>query len=164
MFLTIKGKNNDGAKFISQALKKGAKYIVSSNNYKKYKNKIIKVDNVINFLNHFASLKRNNSVATILAITGSAGKTSLKNLIKELLQNFGETYSSPKSYNNHFGVPVSLSNLSTNHRYGVFEVFNMSFTYICNNAYMGLYKLGKSIYFSGFTHAYFKNTIPMICT
>ena len=122
LFLTIKGKNNDGAKFISQALKKGAKYIVSSNNYKKYKNKIIKVDNVINFLNHFASLKRNNSVATILAITGSAGKTSLKNLIKELLQNFGETYSSPKSYNNHFGVPVSLSNLSTNHRYGVFEV------------------------------------------
>ena len=42
--------------------------------------------------------------------------------MKELLQNYGETLSSPKSYNNHFGVPLSLSHLKVNHKYGVFEV------------------------------------------
>ena len=78
--------------------------------------------NEINFLKKFASLKRNYSSAKIIAITGSAGKTSLKNLIKDLLQNFGDTHYSPKSYNNHFGVPISLSNLSINHKFGVFEV------------------------------------------
>ena len=74
------------------------------------------------FLNQFAKLKREQSSAKIIAITGSTGKTSLKNLTKDLLKNFGKTYSSPKSFNNHFGVPVSLSNLSFDDRYGVFEV------------------------------------------
>ncbi len=122
LFLTIKGKNNDGKKFIHQALKNGAKFIVSSKKDKKFKNKIIKVDSEIDFLNEFASLKRKYAIAKIIAITGSAGKTSLKNLIKELLQNFGETFSSPRSYNNQFGVPLSLSQLNMEHKYGVFEV------------------------------------------
>ena len=73
-------------------------------------------------MNKYAKLKRDYTTAKIIAITGSAGKTSLKNLIKDLLQNFGETIASPKSYNNHFGVPLSLSNLKTNHKFGVFEI------------------------------------------
>ena len=60
--------------------------------------------------------------AKIFAITGSAGKTSLKNLITDLLNNFGATFGSPKSFNNHLGVPLSLSQLKTEHKYGVFEV------------------------------------------
>ena len=122
LFLTIKGKNNDGIKFISSALKKGAKYIVSSKVIKKYKKKTIKVENEVQFLKKFAELKRAYSLAKIIAITGSAGKTSLKNLTKDLLQNFGKTCSSPKSFNNHFGVPISLSNLNNNDKYGVFEI------------------------------------------
>ena len=122
LFVTIKGKNNDGAKFISKAIKKGAKYIISSKSIKKFKNKIIKVKNEIQFLNDFASKKGNNTNAKVFAITGSAGKTSLKNLIKNLLQNYGETLCSPKSYNNHFGVPLSLSQLNTSHKYSIFEV------------------------------------------
>ena len=122
LFLTIKGKNNDGSKFISHALKKGAKYIVSSKVIKKYRKKTIKVKNEVTFLNQFAKFKRKSSLAKIIAITGSAGKTSLKNLIKQLLQNFENTYSSPRSFNNHFGVPISLSNLSAEDKYGVFEV------------------------------------------
>ena len=55
-------------------------------------------------------------------MTGSAGKTSLKNLIRDLLNNFGKTLCSPKSYNNHFGVPLSLSQLHIKHDFGVFEV------------------------------------------
>ena len=122
LFLTIKGKNNDGNKFISKALDNGAKYIVSSKNNKKYKKKLIKVTSEINFLNKFAGLKRKKTNAKIIAITGSAGKTSLKNLISGLLENFGKTFSSPKSFNNHFGVPLSLSHLNVEHKYGVFEL------------------------------------------
>ena len=122
LFLTIKGKNNNGTKFIPNALKKGAKYIISSKVLRKYKKKTIKVKNEISFLNEFAKLKRHNSSAKIIAITGSAGKTSLKNLIKQLLQRFGNTYFSPRSFNNHFGVPISLSNLNSKNEYGVFEV------------------------------------------
>ena len=73
-------------------------------------------------MNNFAKLKREYTSAKIIAITGSAGKTSLKNLIQELLQNFGKTYSSPKSFNNHLGVPISISNLNIDDKFGVFEV------------------------------------------
>ena len=122
IFLTMKGKHKDGAKFISRALKKGARYIVSSKNIKKHKNKIIKVDNEITFLNQFASQKRAKSKAKIIAITGSAGKTSLKNLIKDQLDSFGKTSCSPKSFNNYLGVPLSLSELNASHQFGIFEV------------------------------------------
>lgn len=122
IFLTIKGKNSDGIKFIQKAFAQGASYVVSSKNNKKYKKVMIKVNNETDFLNSYAKLKREETSAKIFAITGSAGKTSLKNLIKDLLQSYGKTLGSPKSYNNHFGVPLSLSNLSTNHRFGVFEV------------------------------------------
>jgi UDP-N-acetylmuramoyl-tripeptide--D-alanyl-D-alanine ligase len=121
-FIKINVKKNDGSKFIFEAIKRGAKYIVSSKVIKKYKKKTINVKNEIKFLNKYAKLKRENSNAKIIAITGSAGKTSLKNLIKQLLQNYGNTYSSPRSFNNHFGVPISLSNLSEDDKYGVFEV------------------------------------------
>ena len=122
LFLTIKGKNNDGAKFIPKALKNGARYIVSSRKIKKFKNVTIKVDDESFFLRNYASKKREKTSAKIIAVTGSAGKTSLKDLLKNLLKNFGDTLSSPKSYNNHFGVPISLSQLRVNHNYGVFEV------------------------------------------
>ena len=120
--MTIKGKNNDGVKFIDEALKKGAKYIVSSKKIGKHRNKLIKIKNEINFLNRFASKKRDLSNAQIFAITGSAGKTSLKNLLQIILGFYGKTVSSPKSYNNHLGVPISLSQLTTKHKYGIFEV------------------------------------------
>ncbi len=122
LFLTIKGKNNDGTTFISKAIKKGASYIVSSKKNKKFIKKLIKVDNTFLFLNKFAELKRKNCNTKILAITGSAGKTSLKNMLSFLLNKSGNTYASPRSFNNHYGVPLSLSNLSQNHQFGVFEI------------------------------------------
>ena len=122
IFLAIKGKNNDGNQFISKAIKKGASYIVSSKNDKNNRNKIIKVDDPISFLNKFAKLKRENCNAKILAITGSTGKTSLKNILNNLLQKYSNTYASPRSFNNQYGVPVSLSNLNADHQFGVFEV------------------------------------------
>ncbi len=122
LFLAIKGKKNDGNNFIKIALKKGAGCAVSSNVKIKGNKKIIKVQNTISFLNNFAKFKRGLTQAKIIAVTGSVGKTSLKNLIKDLLQNVGKTYSSPRSFNNHLGVPISLSNLGFDDKFGVFEV------------------------------------------
>mgnify|MGYP000850479330 CR=1 FL=1 len=122
IFLAIKGKNNDGNKFIFKAIKKGANYIVSSKNNKNNNKKIITVGNPTIFLNQFAKLKREYCNAKIVAITGSAGKTSLKNLLNTLLQKYKNTYASAKSFNNHYGVPLSLSNLNQSHKFGVFEV------------------------------------------
>ena len=122
LFIAIKGKKKDGNDFISKALEKGANFIVSSKSFKRNKNKLIKVKNSLKFLNDLAKQKRRNSKANILSITGSAGKTTLKNMLKILLQKFGDTYSSPRSFNNHFGVPISLSNLNQNHKYGIFEI------------------------------------------
>jgi UDP-N-acetylmuramoyl-tripeptide--D-alanyl-D-alanine ligase len=73
-------------------------------------------------LNLFAKFKRQLSSTKIIAVTGSAGKTSIKNLLKNLLDHYGKTYCSPKSFNNHLGVPVSLSNLSTDDKFGIFEI------------------------------------------
>ena len=122
LFLAIKGKNNDGNKFIAKAIRKGAAYIISSNKIKKSKKNIIKLKNPLSFLNDFAKLKRQNCNTKILAITGSTGKTTLKNMLYSLISNYGNTYASPKSYNNHIGVPLSLSNLNLDHQFGIFEV------------------------------------------
>ena len=122
LFLAIEGKKYDGNKFVNVAIKKKAGCIVSSKIFKKKGKKVIKVKNSISFLNSFAKYKRTLSLAKIIAITGSAGKTSLKNLIKDLLQIYGKTCSSIKSFNNHLGVPISLSNLSFEDKFGVFEV------------------------------------------
>ena len=121
LFLAIKGKNKDGHNFISKAIKNGASHVISSKNYKKYK-KVIKVKNTISFLNKFAQMKRLYTEAKILGITGSVGKTSLKNILYNLLKKYGKSYASPRSFNNHFGVPLSLSNLNYNDEFGIFEV------------------------------------------
>ena len=122
LFLTVKGKKKNGDKFINEALKKEAGCVITSSKVKNKNKKILKVKNTISFLNQFAKLKRDRSSSKIIAVTGSAGKTSFKNLIHQLLVNFGKTYSSPKSFNNHLGVPISLSNLSTDDKFGIFEV------------------------------------------
>ena len=69
-----------------------------------------------------AKITRTYSDAKIIGITGSVGKTTLKNLISFSLKNYGKVYSSPHSYNNRFGVPLSLSNLKRNTEYGIFEI------------------------------------------
>ncbi len=123
LFFAIKGKNNDGHAFIEEAIKKGAiKSIVSKKIRKISKNKIIKVKNTFSSLNSLAKASRDSSSAAIIGITGSVGKTTLKNLISFSLKSYGTVYHSPHSYNNKFGVPLSLSNLKNNIDYGVFEI------------------------------------------
>ena len=123
LFIAIKGKNHDGHTFVKEALKNKANYCVVQKRIKKLdKKKLIKHPGTINFLNKLAILKRSNINLKVVAITGSSGKTTLKTLLGKILSEYGKTYFSKKSYNNHIGVPLSLSNLEHNHKYGVFEI------------------------------------------
>ena len=123
LFFAIRGKKTDGHKFAKEAIKKGAIKSVLSKKVKNLSNnKIIKVKNTLTSLNSLAKVTRDNSHAQIIGITGSVGKTTLKNLISFSLKNYGLVYSSPHSYNNKFGVPLSLSNLKKNINYGIFEI------------------------------------------
>ena len=123
LFIAIKGKNHDGHLFVKDALRKKASFCVVKKILKNVNsNKLIKYSNTINFLNKLATKKREHSKAKIIAVTGSSGKTSFKALLGSLLSHYGETYFSRKSYNNHFGVPLSLCNLEAQHQYGVFEI------------------------------------------
>ena len=121
LFIAIKGKNKDGHNFIKDAIKKGANYCVVSKNIKK-KNKCIKVRNTMNFLKTLAQKKRSLSSAKFIAVTGSVGKTTVKTMLGNLLKRYSKTYFSPQSYNNHYGVPLSLCNIEPKHKFGVFEV------------------------------------------
>ena len=123
LFIAIKGKNNDGHDYIKEAILKGASNCVISKNINKFsKNKTIKVSNTHNFLKKLAVLKRDYTNGKIIAVTGSSGKTTVKDLIGNLLKNYGETYFSPRSFNNSYGVPISLCNLEQAHKFGVFEI------------------------------------------
>ncbi len=121
LFVAIKGKKKDGHSFLKQAIKNGANYCVISKISKK-KSKFIRVKNTMKFLNQLAQHKRNLSSARFIAITGSSGKTTVKAMLGNLLNEYSKTYFSPKSYNNQYGVPLSISNLNPNDNFGVFEV------------------------------------------
>jgi len=123
LFFAIKGKNNDGHRFLKEAFKKGAIRSVISKKLKTFsQNKIIPVKNTLHALNNLAKFTRDRTSAKIVGITGSVGKTTLKNLIAFSLEKYGKVYKSPHSYNNKFGVPLSLSNLKSNTKYGIFEI------------------------------------------
>ena len=78
LFLALQGKKYNGNAFINVAIKKGAGCIVTNSSIKRKNKKIIRVKNPLLFLNRFANLKRKYTLAKIIAVTGSAGKTSLK--------------------------------------------------------------------------------------
>tara|TARA_B100000029_G_scaffold114314_1_gene106813 strand:+ start:5140 stop:7986 length:2847 start_codon:yes stop_codon:yes gene_type:complete len=123
LFFAIKGKKTDGHNFIKEAIRKGAaKLIVNKKIKRSSNNKFIKVRNTFHSLMSLAKVTRKYSSAHVIGITGSVGKTTLKNLISFSLKNYGQTYHSPHSYNNRFGVPLSLSNLKKNTDFGVFEI------------------------------------------
>ena len=123
IFFAIKGKNKNGNLFVKEAFNKGASLAIV-NKFSKFKNvsKQIKVKNTINFLTETSSILRDNVSSKIIAITGSCGKTSLKELISKTLRKISRVSYSPKSFNNKFGVPLSLFNLNINDDFGIFEI------------------------------------------
>ena len=86
LFFALKGKNTDGHYFAREAVKKGAIKLVVSRKINKISNhKTIKVKNTFSALNNLAKITRDNTSAQIIGVTGSVGKTTLKNLPGSLL-------------------------------------------------------------------------------
>ena len=123
VFFAIKGKVNDGNNFVSQSFKKKASLAIVN----KIQNNLdvkrqIKVKNTLKFLTNVSKVYRKNISTNIIAITGSCGKTTLKELLGSVMGKISYTSISPKSYNNKFGVPLSLLNIKENDQYGILEV------------------------------------------
>ena len=120
VFFAIKGKQKNGNLFVKEAFLKGASLAIV-NNQKKSKNKIV-VKDTLKFLSNASSILRENLPSKIISITGSCGKTSLKELVGRSLNKISKATYSPKSFNNKFGVPLSLFNLKKNDAFGIFEI------------------------------------------
>jgi len=123
IFFAIKGKKNDGNKFIKQAfIKKASLAIVNKIDKNNNINLQVKTNNSLKFLTDISKIFRKNINTKIVAITGSCGKTTLKELLGKSLKKISKVSISPKSYNNKFGVPLSLFNLNQKDHYGILEL------------------------------------------
>jgi len=123
IFFTIKGKKNDAHNYLKEVFERKASLAIV-NKLNKYHSptKQIKVSNTLEFLTSCASRFRDNIDTKIIAITGSCGKTSLKDLLSLTLRKSFKTSFSKKSFNNKYGVPLSLLNINSNDIFGVLEV------------------------------------------
>ncbi len=122
IFFGIKGKNFDGNKFVNQAFKNGASISINENKKKnKLKNNIY-VKNSLKTFSEIAKLVRVSSNISSIAITGSSGKTSLKEMLGQMMSKIYQTSYSKKSFNNKYGVPISLFNINKEDKIGIFEV------------------------------------------
>ena len=123
IFFAIKGKKNDGNKYIGEAFKNKASLVVVNKVQNKFNSKRqVKVKNTLKFMTEISKIFRQNIDTNIIAITGSCGKTTLKELLGNVLGKISSVSISPKSYNNKFGVPLSLLNLKHSDEFGVLEV------------------------------------------
>jgi MurE/MurF fusion protein len=123
IFFAIKGKKNDGNKFVDQAFsEKASLAIVNKINKKNNIKRQIKIKDTLKFLTESSKIFRENINTKIIAITGSCGKTTLKELLGSSLKKVSKVSISPKSYNNKYGVPLSLFNLDQKDNYGVLEL------------------------------------------
>ena len=123
VFFAIKGKRLDGNRFVEEALKnKSSLTIVNRINKNFALSKQVKVKDTLNFLTQCSSIFRDNINAKIISITGSCGKTTLKEMIGLTLKTISKTSYSPKSFNNKYGVPLSLFNLKQSDKFGILEV------------------------------------------
>ena len=123
IFFAIKGPNFDGNNFALEAIKKGASYVISDNPaISKKSDKIIYVDNSIKALQKLANYHRRKLNTKIIAITGSNGKTTSKELILNVLKSKYKTTATKGNLNNHLGVPLSLLEINENTEFGIIEM------------------------------------------
>ena len=132
IFLALKGKNFHGNQFINSSLRRGAKYCLTDNKNFAKNSKIIYVNSVINYLNNLALKKRDLYKGKVIGITGSAGKTTLKETLAFFLKRNDIISFSKKSYNNKLGVLISLLNINLNSTYSIFEIGTNNFGEIKN--------------------------------
>jgi UDP-N-acetylmuramoyl-tripeptide--D-alanyl-D-alanine ligase len=124
LFIAIKGKNFDGHDFIEEAFNKGAKAVIICKEIKlPFKDKaIIKVKDSIKALGEIAYYNRSRYKNTLIAITGSNGKSTTKEMVASVLSKKYKVCKSEKSYNNEIGVPLTLLKVNPEDEYIVAEM------------------------------------------
>ncbi len=122
IFFAIRGKRKDGNEFVKQSFKNKASLAIVNKFQTSLNKPQIKVKDTLKFLTHISEVFRKNINTKIIAITGSCGKTTLKELLGNSLKNISKVNISPKSYNNKYGVPLSLFNLNQDDDFGILEV------------------------------------------
>lgn len=121
LFIALQGKKFDAHIFIEEALNKGCSAIITEKKIEFNSNHII-VENTTIALGQIANWIRKKVNPIILSITGSCGKTSVKEMIKSILNKYNNTISTIDNLNNHIGVPITLIRLKEKHKYGIIEL------------------------------------------
>ncbi len=125
-FFAIKGETMDGHDFATAAMKAGAGVLVVAEGKLPALGRLVApmivVPDVLEALEKLGRAARARSAAKIIAITGSAGKTSTKEALRHGLAAVGTVHASDKSFNNHWGVPLTLARMPADCDYAVFEI------------------------------------------
>jgi UDP-N-acetylmuramoyl-tripeptide--D-alanyl-D-alanine ligase len=122
LFFALKGEKFDGNLFVNEALEKGARWAVADKNTCTPGDKIILVDNVLSVLQQLANFHRKQLNIKILAVTGSNGKTTTKELCAKVLGVKYKTYATQGNLNNHIGVPLTLLAMKPGTEMGIVEM------------------------------------------
>ncbi|BBE19203.1 UDP-N-acetylmuramoylalanyl-D-glutamyl-2,6-diaminopimelate--D-alanyl-D-alanine ligase [Aquipluma nitroreducens] len=122
IFFALKGDNFNGNAFANEAILKGAAYAVIDEPESATNDKMILVEDVLLSLQQLAQYHRNQLGLPILAITGTNGKTTTKELIAAVLSKKFRVNSTKGNLNNHIGVPLTLLSMSTETEFGVVEM------------------------------------------
>ncbi len=125
LFFAIKGDVHDGHDFVRQALAKGAAAaVVAEDRLGEFAKAgpLLAVPDVLEALHRLGIAARRRSQAKAIAVTGSVGKTGTKEALRLALQRLGRTHAAVASYNNHWGVPLTLARLPQDAAYGIFEI------------------------------------------
>jgi len=125
-FFAIKGDRVDGHDYASMAVANGASLLVVSEARLPAMGRLtvpmIVVEDVLAALGRLGLASRERSKARIIAVTGSVGKTTTKEMLRHVLSPSGKVHASVASFNNHWGVPLTLARMPDDTDYGVFEV------------------------------------------
>jgi len=122
LFVALKGDARDGHDFVKAAFAAKASAALVSHMPEGISGALLTVAHVQRGLEDLARAARARSHAKIIAVTGSAGKTTTKEMLRLAFGALGNTHASASSYNNHWGVPLSLASMPRETEYGVFEV------------------------------------------
>ncbi len=123
LFIALRGPSHDGHRFVLAALERGAAALVDHRPVGVLPSApLVEVEDTMAGLTALGRAGRARSAARIIAITGSVGKTGTKEALRLALAGQGTTHASVASYNNHWGVPLSLARMPRTAEYGIFEL------------------------------------------
>jgi UDP-N-acetylmuramoyl-tripeptide--D-alanyl-D-alanine ligase len=123
LFVALEGPMHDGHRYLSEALKKGAKAVLVTKRSQVPENaSALVVPDSIEALGQLAKYHRLQFNVPCIAVTGSCGKTTVRSMINSILSLMGKTLTPKANYNNHIGMPLTLLNLNAEHQYIVLEM------------------------------------------